>query len=190
MCSGGTPRTSRSPGQQALQPPGLRPRTSKLVRCPGASWHRRVWASPGVGVLDDPRVFDCPRCGLRVMVCRKCDRGQVYCGEACRSAARRESQRASARKYARTEAGRRGAARRQRDARHRRRTRESEPTVTHHGSETAPDAVKGEDTGPESRKPTPHEQPDHPHRCHFCGRTVSDFLRFDFLVRRFARWRR
>lgn len=47
------------------------------------------------------------------MICRRCDRGQVFCGPACSMAARREAQRQSNARYQRTRAGARKHAARQ-----------------------------------------------------------------------------
>lgn len=54
-----------------------------------------------------PRFFLCLRCRCQVVMCRRCDRGQVYCGSDCSGAARREKQREARRRYQATERGRR-----------------------------------------------------------------------------------
>jgi hypothetical protein len=41
------------------------------------------------------RLFNCRRCGKQVRICRKCDRGNIYCGKECSKAARLEAQRRS-----------------------------------------------------------------------------------------------
>lgn len=51
------------------------------------------------------RMFLCARCRQQVLVCRECDRGQLYCGKACSQATRRERQRQARRRYAATRAG-------------------------------------------------------------------------------------
>jgi hypothetical protein len=45
------------------------------------------------------RVFLCARCRSRVLVCRRCDRGQIYCVGTCAQEARRSRQREARRRY-------------------------------------------------------------------------------------------
>ena len=47
----------------------------------------------------------CRRCGLRFYVCRRCWRGQAYCGEACRILGRRRVHREAQRRYRQTAKG-------------------------------------------------------------------------------------
>jgi len=78
---------------------------------------------------ENHRRFYCFRCGRVVVVRRRCDRGQRYCGIECRSQARSEYVREAGRRYCqRTPRGRRANAERQRRHRERR-----TPDVTHHG---------------------------------------------------------
>lgn len=70
------------------------------------------------------RLFQCPWCGEEVVVCRPCDRGQRYCSEECRVAARRKSWREGSRKYQAREEGRANHRRRQKRYRFRRATQE------------------------------------------------------------------
>lgn len=51
--------------------------------------------------------IECRLCGIRFCVCRRCWRGQRYCSETCRNAARREQHREAQRRYRRTGKGRR-----------------------------------------------------------------------------------
>ena len=81
--------------------------------------------SSGTGGLSTPRrgrppipkqiarVLECHRCGTRVWICKRCDRGQRYCSRKCSQEARRESVREAGRRFRRTAAGRKGNARRQ-----------------------------------------------------------------------------
>lgn len=85
------------------------------------------WREVQIPVQSHRRFF-CSRCGKAVTICRRCDRGQRYCGSDCSQSARRESRRAAGSRYRKTPAGRQGAARRQRCYRERQRLR-----VTHHG---------------------------------------------------------
>ena len=82
------------------------------------------------------RLFLCARCREQVVVCRRCDRGQVYCPSGCALAARRERQRAAGKRYQSSRRGRFVHARRRR--RYRRRSYASGEIVTHQGSVAAP----------------------------------------------------
>jgi hypothetical protein len=81
-----------------------------------------------VVVGDRQRLFNCERCSAQVVICGRCDRGQRYCGAACAREARRESQRASNRRYQATPRGRKLHAERQ--GRYRRRGTAGEQVVT------------------------------------------------------------
>jgi hypothetical protein len=52
-------------------------------------------------------VFLCGRCRRQVVICRRCDRGQVYCGPDCALEVRRRNQREARRRYQATDRGRR-----------------------------------------------------------------------------------
>jgi hypothetical protein len=73
------------------------------------------------------RLFLCSRCRVQVLVCRRCDRGQIYCFGACAQEARRERRREARRRYQATDRGRAMHADRNRRYRARRRC------VTDHG---------------------------------------------------------
>ena len=76
------------------------------------------------------RLYLCQRCRLQVIICRRCDRGQSYCSDACSKAARCEALRASGRRYQQSSKGRLKHAERA----HRYRQRKNK--VTHQGSTT------------------------------------------------------
>jgi hypothetical protein len=76
-----------------------------------------------------PRICHGPNCGALFFVCSRCDRGQRYCSQECRAAARRLQQCAASRRYQRTEAGKEAHRTRQRSYRQRR----CRPRVTHQG---------------------------------------------------------
>lgn len=85
------------------------------------------------------RQFTCARCRLLVRICSDCDRGHRYCHPDCSASNRREQTRAAGRRHRQREAGREGAARRQRSYRKRCKERQSAATeqnapVTHQGS--------------------------------------------------------
>jgi hypothetical protein len=63
------------------------------------------------------RLFLCGRCGRQAVICRRCDRGQVYCGPDCALEVRRRNQREARRRYQATDRGRRMHADRSREYR-------------------------------------------------------------------------
>jgi hypothetical protein len=50
-------------------------------------------------MADSGRLFVCARCRVQVLLCRRCDRGQIYCGPRCSTAARRGLQREAGQRY-------------------------------------------------------------------------------------------
>lgn len=76
------------------------------------------------------RMFVCAACRAQVVLCRRCDRGQIYCGRPCAAAARRAAQRAAGRRYQKGRPGRFAHAVRAR------RYRARSKIVTHQGSVT------------------------------------------------------
>jgi hypothetical protein len=52
------------------------------------------------------RMFSCVRCRSQVLICRRCDRGQIYCIGSCAKEARRDRQREARRRYQATPRGR------------------------------------------------------------------------------------
>ena len=81
----------------------------------------------------------CGRCGCRFYLCRRCDRGDRYCGDLCQRQGRERSLRRARLTYARSPKGRRNNRERQRN--HRRRHRRAlqslalQETVTDHSSQ-------------------------------------------------------
>jgi hypothetical protein len=132
------------------------------------------------------RLFLCARCRTQVVICRCCDRGQIYCPDGCAQQARQASCRASARRYQRSRAGRFAHAERSR------RYRARQKIVTHQGSPTAPTDVHV-DPGAERTSSAVVAAPcpalaSRPQRasgrdCHWCGCPCPRFLRQDFLTR-------
>jgi hypothetical protein len=126
------------------------------------------------------RLFLCGRCRRQVIICRCCDRGQVYCAGGCSRQARRQSLRDAGRRYERTRSGR------QKHADRSRRYRARREIVTHQGSPPPPAdgvvpigamAIPRDDALPIApfRRPTTH--------CHWCGRPCLPELRQGFLRR-------
>lgn len=74
------------------------------------------------------RLFLCARCRVQVVLCSRCDRGNLYCGRACSQAVRSAAMREAARRYQASRAGRFAHAERARRYRARRNN------VTHQGS--------------------------------------------------------
>jgi hypothetical protein len=72
----------------------------------------------------------CHTCGAVFCICSHCDRGQCYCGPACRREARQQQLRAANRRYQQTDGGQRLHRMRQRGYR----LRKAEGRVTDHGS--------------------------------------------------------
>ena len=52
------------------------------------------------------RMFLCGLCRAQVVLCRRCDRGQIYCGRGCAGRARGEAQREAGERYQRSRRGR------------------------------------------------------------------------------------
>lgn len=123
------------------------------------------------------RLFHCARCHRQVVVCRRCDRGNVYCFSGCAPEARQCSLREAAARYRRSHRGRVANAARQR------RYRARQQKVTHQGSGPADDIASLARAAAEpvvERPVTPGGAPE-PTRCHRCGRAVSVYLRQGFL---------
>jgi len=60
------------------------------------------------------RLYFCARCQDQVLICRRCDRGQVYCAGECAAQARKASLRSAGARYAASRPGRLANAARQR----------------------------------------------------------------------------
>ena len=120
------------------------------------------------------RVF-CRWCNIGFCVCRCCWRGQAYCSDVCRNAARRASHRKAQQRYRQTEKGKKS----HRLAENRRRHRKNKPlskkmddATTRTPFDWAMVALRKENLVGFC--------PDLKSRCHFCGRMgviVSHFPR-------------
>lgn len=119
------------------------------------------------------RLYHCARCHCQVIICRYCDRGNIYCGSKCSSAARTESLRSANQRYQKTSQGKRMNAERQR--RHREKKKEKTKIVTDQGS--------NENAEESSSVPQDVECE---LRCCFCKKRVSALLRSGFL--RYGAW--
>jgi len=126
------------------------------------------------------RFYLCQRCRLQVIICRRCDCGQIYCSTACSKAARCEALRASGRRYQQSSKGRFKHAERAR------RYRQRKNKVTHQGSITpAQDDLLAANSVPDRElddaKPLSNNKSSV--HCYFCGAICSEFVRRSFLHR-------
>jgi len=102
-----------APGLYASDARRCPARTGRCIRVPEASH----------------RLYNCARCAQQVQICRRCDRGNLYCAGGCARLRRRESLRRAGRHYQRSFRGARHHAARQRAWRARQADK-----VTHQGS--------------------------------------------------------
>ena len=123
------------------------------------------------------RLFHCARCHDQVVICRHCDRGNVYCFKGCAAAARKRSLRDAAARYRRSHRGRIANAARQR------RYRARQQKVTHQGSDPAGVVASSPRAAikPAVGHPVTRDIAPEPTRCHRCGCAVSEYLRQRFL---------
>ena len=127
------------------------------------------------------RLFNCARCPCQVMICSRCDRGNIYCHPRCAQQARRESLRAAGQRYQRSRRGRFTHAERQR------RYRAHRKKVTHQGSPSpaAGDSLRSDSEGAVvPTNPATVERGAEGIRCAFCAARCSGYVRLDFLRRR------
>jgi hypothetical protein len=118
------------------------------------------------------RFYVCARCRVQVIVCRRCDRGQIYCDGDCALAARRNSVQEAGRRYQRSRHGRLAHAERMR------RYRALRNKVTHQGSAAAAaDALLLANPTTSTKATTPDTDRRLPARCHFCHRACSALVR-------------
>ncbi len=146
------------------------------VRCPS-----RFGIAPRLPMSATGRLFLCARCRVQVVLCSRCDHGNVYCSQDCARTSRRASMRAAGQRYQTSRAGRFAHAERARRYRARRKN------VTHQGSP----APGSGDSLDECIKPTlaaarfaPPGTPDLP-CCTRCGRPRAHAVRQGWLRRRY-----
>lgn len=120
------------------------------------------------------RKYHCARCHTLVVICSDCDRGNIYCGTSCSQQAYVLNHRMANQAYQKTLKGRQKHAARQQ--RYRQRQKEKVKKVTDMGSNDLPvhDLLLAKPSGNTS-------WPIELRHCHFCGETVSPFLRNGFL---------
>jgi hypothetical protein len=127
------------------------------------------------------RLYSCARCAVQVHICRRCDRGNIYCARACAALRRRESLSRAGQRYQLSLRGACRHAARQRTWRARQAQK-----VTHQGSPAAaapvtvvaacldrPRLLDHDQTAPVAPRALPRSAP----RCSFCARVLSGFAR-------------
>jgi hypothetical protein len=116
------------------------------------------------------RFFLCNHCRQQVIICRRCDRGQVYCGPDCALEVRRRNQRDARRRYQATDRGRRMHADRSRKYRaHGSRVTDQGPTLSPQPETARAAAMKAQPPIMiAARRIT---------ACDLCGNPVSDGVR-------------
>jgi hypothetical protein len=121
-----------------------------------------------------PRLFLCSRCRQQVLICRRCDRGQIYCGQDCALEVRRSRQREARRRYQASERGRQMHADRSRQyrARGRRVTDQGRKLATKLTPQPEPTPATARTAQPANIKPGARVTV-----CNRCRRPVSDFVR-------------
>jgi len=123
------------------------------------------------------RMFLCSRCRSQVLVCRQCDRGQIYCTGPCAQEVRRDNQRQARRRYQATPRGRTMHAERSRQYRARRQRVTDHGPATARKEESLPALRARTETGEQlvGIKSAGHWL------CHCCGQPASAFLRLSAL---------
>ena len=121
------------------------------------------------------RLYHCARCHAQTMICRCCDRGNVYCRD-CTLPARQEAKRRASKRYQESPQGRLNHAARQR----RYRDKQTEK-VTHKGSIETERPVRHSTKQNSSISWDPVSA--QAIFCHFCFGICSQFLRLDYLLR-------
>jgi hypothetical protein len=123
------------------------------------------------------RLFLCAGCRRQVVVCRKCDRGQIYCGKDCSLNARRSRQREARRRYQASDRGR------QMHADRSRRYRARNGRLTDHGRQLSTAPAKTHETacGGARAARAPVRIASHPatvrFHCFCCGWQGSELVR-------------
>ncbi len=138
------------------------------------------------------RLYNCVRCQHQVIICRRCDRGNIYCSGECAQQSRHEKQQEAAERYQSSQKGRQQHAQRQRQYRQRQQQshQRQKEKVTHQGSpeQTACDSITTGLKTEISHPMPPLFSKNSGLTCHFCGVQCGEYLRWDFLHRRNHSW--
>lgn len=132
----------------------------------------------------NPRLFNCARCHEQVIICTDCDRGQIYCANGCAELVRQASLHAANARYQKSRKGKHNHAQRQR--RYRRHQQDKNKKVTYQGSpeKSDHDVLPLSPAKPNKTKLDFKTGELH---CHFCKKSVSNFLRTIFLAPAYRR---
>ena len=152
-------------------------------QCPSMAQGRHAGAT-GCMERTSCRFFVCLRCRAQTYVCRRCDRGQVYCGRDCALEARRQRQREARARYQATDRGRILHAERNRRYRERKRRVTDQGSVPTTADPSAPRPIAI--SAKSARQPVAITTSCRT-ACHFCKNPVTAFVRQAFL--RQTRWR-
>ncbi len=123
------------------------------------------------------RLYNCAQCHIQVIICRHCDRGNIYCND-CAPVARVDAQRKAGERYQLSKQGRTKHAARQRLYRQRLRKK-----VTHQGSlrlslrDLLQERSEIRVVGKKSSHIIQHDDIS----CHSCRLEVSPFVRLGYL---------
>lgn len=112
------------------------------------------------------------------MLCRNCDRGNIYCSKECSKEQRKRSLQRAGRLYQNSFAGRIAHAQRQKEYRAR-----AEEKVTHQGSNDVPECDSLVNDDLETATPTTVRDGSWLRmeiRCHLCGEVCGSYARFEF----------
>lgn len=146
--------------------------------------------------LGTARRYHCARCHHPVIICRHCDRGNIYCFDGCAQAANKERCQRNAKRYQRSAKGRRSNAARQRRNRLRKALEQVNREAGRQGDQkraspcpelgiTTRDSSivthRGSVDEPGGAPLTPHPQQPRVVYCNACQRLCSEAVRIDFL---------
>ena len=162
-------------GNGRRRTPGpCRARPRRAVSC---GFWRGSTAFSSVAMKNAARLFACASCHRQVVLCRRCDHGNIYCSRGCGDRARQHAQRLAGRRYQDSRRGRHKHAQRQRRYRERRRRRAPEKRlrvqkVTHHPLTAARrrPVVAAMSAGRSGTRPFGPDRPARVFRCDRCGR--------------------
>jgi len=152
---------SRRSGSSSGRAPATEGKSSTAPDCRRFSairGHRRPWPRWDTTLaVDAPqatlRLARCPRCQTVFAICRRCDRGHVYCSPRCSAEGRSESLRRARRRHRMSSEGRLDHRDRERDRRRRRRCEAAR--VGDHPSATGPSSGKVEQRSVAARTVVP-----------------------------------
>ena len=126
------------------------------------------------------RFYLCARCRIQTLVCRRCDRGQIYCGRACALEARRCWQREARARYQATVRGREMHVQRNRQYRARQRSVTDQGVMPPMAAAEPGAPVSG---GAAAAKAAIVSAPSFARYCDHCRKPASDFVRLDTIRR-------